>query len=189
MDWIKYFVLKNASADLTTMTHEQFDRIFQIANEEFPIIDSNDPDLRAFRDRGGKLLSYHGLVSPQDHVPTQDGRNSSADASDSKADVVVPTNGSIDYFESAMAVDENVQDYYRLFLAPGLSHCIGGYGAYPDGTFDAMRKWVEEGVAPDTLNATTISEPLFSRVLCPYPQKQYYDGTGNSTLGEGFYCA
>lgn len=106
-----------------------------------------------------------------------------------QADTIIPTNGSVHYYESVMALDKNVQDYYRLFLAPGLSHCFGGYGAYPDGTFDAMRKWVEEGVAPDTLNATTVTEPIFTRPLCPYPQQQYYNGTGDSSTGEGFYCA
>lgn len=82
-----------------------------------------------------------------------------------------------------------MHDFYRLFLSPGLAHCFGGSGAYPGGTFDAMRKWVEEAVAPETLNATSWgTTPVIRRPLCPYPKKQYHDGAGNATLGEGFYC-
>jgi hypothetical protein len=89
-----------------------------------------------------------------------------------------------------MALDKDVHDFYRLFLAPGINHCLGGKGAYPAGTFDAMREWVENGVAPDTLAATSLdNSPNFERSLCPYPSKQVYDGVGNSTAGEGFICA
>lgn len=86
-------------------------------------------------------------------------------------------------------MDENADDFYRLFLAPGINHCFGGNGAYPAGTFDAMREWVENGIAPDTLAATAVdSSPSFERILCPYPKKQVYDGVGNATAGEGFAC-
>lgn len=61
--WIKYFVLKNSTADLSTITHKQLDRIFHQANAEYNVIDTSNPDLSAFRERGGKMLSYHGLVS------------------------------------------------------------------------------------------------------------------------------
>lgn len=94
------------------------------------------------------------------------------------------------YFDKVMALDPTAQDYYRMFLAPGLSHCFGGSGAFPDTTFDAMREWVENGVAPDTLTATSVgTTPIITRPLCPYPSKQKYDGVGNATIGEGFYCA
>jgi hypothetical protein len=76
-----------------------------------------------------------------------------------------------------------------LFLAPGLNHCFGGNGAFPDTTFDAMREWVENGVAPDSLAATSVNtSPIIKRTLCPYPKKQVYDGVGNATAGEGFSC-
>jgi hypothetical protein len=106
-----------------------------------------------------------------------------------KTDTLIPTRGSIHYYDTVTATDESVHDFYRLFLAPGVNHCFGGNGAYPGGTFDAMREWVENGVAPDTLTASSVNiSPSFQRVLCPYPMKQVYDGTGNATAGEGFTC-
>lgn len=89
------------------------------------------------------------------------------------------------------ALDPNVQDYYRLFFAPGLGHCFGGAGAYPDDTFDKMVKWVEHGIAPDTLNATSMPDSegkTFNRPLCAYPKKQYYKDSGDTRSGENFGC-
>ncbi|KAF1811428.1 putative feruloyl esterase [Eremomyces bilateralis CBS 781.70] len=105
------------------------------------------------------------------------------------SDSVIPTRESEDYYDRIAAVDPNVQDYYRLFLAPGLGHCFGGSGAYPDTTFDALREWVENGIAPETVAATSVStSPVIKRPLCPYPKKQIYDGIGDSTAGKGFHC-
>lgn len=106
-----------------------------------------------------------------------------------QADGIIPAKGSLHYYDAVEELDPGVQDFYRLFLSPGLGHCFGGNGAYPDGTFDAMRKWVEEGVAPEVLDGTSVgTTPIVKRPLCPYPKKQYWDGTGNATLGEGFFC-
>jgi hypothetical protein len=185
-DWLKLFLLKNASADLSIMNHEEFDRLAQISGQMYDsIIGTNDPDLSAFKNRGGKLVSYHGAVSSGCALP----RLPSIHADNCQADGIIPTKGSLHYYDAVTGLDPNIHDFYRLFLSPGLGHCFGGNGAYPDGTFDAMRKWVEEGVAPEILNATSIGTALtIQRPLCPYPKKQYYDGIGNATLGEGFYC-
>ncbi|GKT42802.1 putative feruloyl esterase [Colletotrichum spaethianum] len=50
----------------------------------------------------------------------------------------------------------HADDFSRFFLAPSVNHCFGGNGAYPASTFDAMREWVENGMAPDTLMASTV---------------------------------
>ncbi|KAK6504533.1 hypothetical protein TWF481_006474 [Arthrobotrys musiformis] len=165
--WIKLFILKNASSDLSNMNHGDFDRAAQLSTQMYDsIIGTNDPDLSAFRNRGGKLISYHGT-----------------------ADGIIPIKGSLHYYDSVTALDPNVHDFFRLFTSPGLGHCFGGNGAYPDGTFDAMRKWVEDGIAPEILNATTVGTvPILVRPLCPYPMKQNYDGVGNHSLGLGFSC-
>lgn len=63
-DWLKLFLLKNASADLGIMNHEEFDRLAQISRQMYDsIIGTNDPDLSNFKSRGGKLVGYHGVVS------------------------------------------------------------------------------------------------------------------------------
>lgn len=76
-----------------------------------------------------------------------------------------------------MAHDPTVHDYYRLFLAPGLQHCYGGNGAYPDTSFGALVTWIENGIPPDILNATSLPTRVGSvihRPLCPYPQRQHH---------------
>lgn len=96
----------------------------------------------------------------------------------------------MNYYGRVMARDSTVHDYYRFFLAPGLQHCYGGNGAYPDSSFDALVKWVEHGIAPDTLNATSLPTRVGSKInrpLCPYPQRQYHK-TCDTEDGVCFFC-
>ncbi|KAM0147980.1 hypothetical protein ACHAQE_010049 [Botrytis cinerea] len=164
--WIAKFVRKDDNADVSNLTLKEFDHLYHASvNEWSSIIDTNDPDLSEFRDRGGKLLSYHGL-----------------------ADGIITPNSTMSYYDSITALDPTVHDYYRLFMSPGLGHCFGGSGAYPSDTFDTMRAWVENGTIPDTMNATFPSNTAVKRTLCPYPLKQTHDGVGNATANEGFSC-
>lgn len=62
-EWIRYFVLKNASADLTTLTGKEYEGFFHRSVMEFgSMVETDDADLSAFRDRGGKIMGFHGLV-------------------------------------------------------------------------------------------------------------------------------
>lgn len=64
--WLKLFIYKNASADVSNLTHEDFDRVAHLSMQMYDsVIGTKDPDLSAFRKRGGKLVSYHGGVSKQ----------------------------------------------------------------------------------------------------------------------------
>jgi hypothetical protein len=68
-DWIKLFVLKDPNYDTSKIKQEEFDRIFTASvNEYNPIIGTDNPDLSAFRDAGGKLLSWHGLVRTKRNI-------------------------------------------------------------------------------------------------------------------------
>ncbi|KAE8449645.1 hypothetical protein EG329_007975 [Mollisiaceae sp. DMI_Dod_QoI] len=168
-EWIKLFILKNSTADLSHMSQTDFDRMFHASVQQYSsIIGTTDPDLREFRDRGGKMIAFHGL-----------------------ADQLIPPMGSKHYYDAVAALDPTVHDYYRLFFAPGVAHCFGGAGAFPDTTFSALRRWVENGTIPDIVNATSVADSqglTFDRPLCPYPKKQYYDGTGDVRSRDSFYC-
>jgi feruloyl esterase len=143
-----------------------------------PILNATNPDLTQFRQRGGKLLQYHGwndqLISPQN---------------------------SIDYYESVISflaagrrnraeTTQDVQSFYRLFMAPGVAHCGGGPGT---STFDmqaALEQWVERGIAPDQIAATHVTSGVVDRLrpLCAYPQVAVYKGKGDTNDAANFEC-
>jgi feruloyl esterase len=156
------------------------------------ILNSNRPDLRAFRDRGGKLLQYHGWGDP-----------------------AIPALSSIEYYDRvdaflSKAPDDRsasraTRDFYRLFMVPGMGHCGGGigpnlFGNRPGGPVDpdhdivtALDRWVEQGIAPEKLIGTgksvlDPSKPL-TRPLCVYPAVAKYDGKGDPNNAASFSCA
>lgn len=135
-----------------------------------PILNATNPDLRAFRERGGKLLQYHGWN-----------------------DQLISAQNSIDYYESVLSFfggTGDVASFYRLFMAPGMAHCSGGTGP---NTFDmqaALEQWVERGVAPDRVVATRAVNGVVDRQrpLCPYPQVAVYNGSGDTNDAANFTC-
>ncbi len=153
-------------------------RTHQRAEAKFaPILNATDPDLTAYRKRGGKLLQYHGWNDQ----------------------LITPLN-SINYYESALSFFgagqarektlQDVQSFYRLFMAPGVGHCGGGTGP---STFDmqaALEQWVERGVAPDRVVATHAVNGVVDRLrpLCPYPQVAIYKGKGDTNDAVNFEC-
>jgi feruloyl esterase len=100
------------------------------------IYDATDPDLSAFRARGGKLLVYHGWADP-----------------------IVTPQRTLDYYAAvtaAVAGVEVTRDFARLFMLPGFDHCGVQPGpAAKTVAFDplpALEAWVEDGVAPGSLD-------------------------------------
>lgn len=62
-DWIKLFIERNSSASVRYLTQEDYDRIAHASTQMYDsIIGTNDPDLSAFRDKGGKIVGFHGTV-------------------------------------------------------------------------------------------------------------------------------
>jgi hypothetical protein len=84
---------------------------------------------------------------------------------------------------------DRLQDFYRLFRAPGVAHCAGGVGPQPQNLFGALVNWVESGVAPaQVLAQTTAGGVTRTRPLCPYPQTAVYRGSGSTDDAESFDC-
>jgi feruloyl esterase len=92
-----------------------------------------------------------------------------------------------------------VQNFYRLFRAPGVGHCGGsGFGPWPQNgqDFAALVNWVEHGIAPTQVTGTypppspqnPNPTPTLTRNLCPYPQTAVYNGTGNVDDASSFQC-
>jgi feruloyl esterase len=134
------------------------------------VMDAIDPDLTAFRQRGGKLILFHGWsdaqISPEFTRRYYEG--------------VVDTLG-------GRAVAEECA---RLFLLPGVGHCRGGTGA---DQFDALRPlvdWVEHGVPPDQIVASRIvdGQVVRTRPLCAYPRVARWTGDGRMDDAANFSC-
>ena len=81
-----------------------------------------------------------------------------------------------------------------MFLAPGLYHCQGGPGPNELDVQGALEKWVEQGVAPETITATKYRDEksaegvMMSRPLCPYPKRAHYNGAGDPAEASSFSC-
>jgi feruloyl esterase len=95
------------------------------------MMDATEPDLSAFKARGGKLIQYHGWN-----------------------DAAIPAGLSVNYFNQVQATMGDTSDFYRLFMVPGLLHCRGGAAPTEIVWLDHLEDWVERGKAPDALVAT-----------------------------------
>lgn len=126
-------------------------------------------NLSTFSGHGGKLIFYHGMADPTFHA--QD---------------------TIDYYlrlAKANGGMDKVRSWSRLFTVPGMLHCRGGDFALDQ--FDlltAVMKWVEKGVAPESVVATGKAFPGRSRPLCAYPSHAQYTGKGDPEDAKNFVC-
>jgi feruloyl esterase len=57
----------------------------------------------------------------------------------------------VDYYETVertMGGRAATEDFFRLFIVPGMRHCSGGDGAFAVDYLEYLESWVEEGRAP-----------------------------------------
>jgi feruloyl esterase len=129
-----------------------------------------NPDLRPFAERSGKLLMYHGWSDPQ-----------------------IPAGSSVEYYErvlKTMGGPGKTQETARLFMVPGMNHCGGGPGTTQFDMLAVLEAWVEQGRAPDRIQASGApnSGTTRTRPLCAYPQVATYDGSGSTDEASNFVC-
>lgn len=160
--------------------------------KEAPYVNATNPDLRTFRAHGGKLIVYHGW-----------------------GDAAVAPRNSIDYYNRVREFlatypdarskggRASLDDFYRLFMVPGMSHCWDGVGPDSFGNEEvpapglnedaahdvvmALDRWVEDGAAPERIVATKLPQ-MMTRPLCAYPKVARYQGKGSTNDAENFHC-
>ena len=144
-----------------------------------------NPDLGAYRERGGKIIAYQGW-----------------------GDESVPPLGRVDYLELAattMGGADQLSETMRLFMLPGVAHCRGGAGADTTDLLSHLENWVERGAAPDRLIVSRLQNrrskaafpayPLneqeveFQRPVYPYPRIAVYKGSGDPDNPTSFESA
>jgi feruloyl esterase len=115
------------------------------------VYDATSVDLRAFKQRGGKIVMWHGW-----------------------ADGAIAATSSIGYYrrvEQFMGGRARTQDFFRLFLIPGVQHGGGGPGLTEFDALSALEKWVETGQPPEKLIASRSAGSVVerSRPVFPHP--------------------
>jgi len=162
-----------------------FDRDVALADEKAgDLVDQIDPDIAAFREAGAKAIVYQGWQDP-----------------------VVNAVDTIAYYEAVRAQQgsqEATDEFFRLFLVPGMGHCGGGTGATSFGNqggapvvdadhdlLSALDAWVEQGRPPDRIVASRVEDGMVTRTrpICPYPERAVYTGQGSTGDADSFVCA
>ena len=141
-----------------------FDKDSERVRETSKLNDADATFLTTFAQRG-KLLLYHGLsdqgLSPLDTIAWYDR--------------LAPSTGGA------------TQDWARLYLVPGMTHCAGGRATDEFDVLATIQAWVEGGRAPDRIVAKGKAFPQVTRPLCPYPQVARFQG-GDPTSEKSFAC-
>jgi feruloyl esterase len=175
---------KNASGNgqslWKTLSYVQLANAFDrgvALNPIFGRINSDNPDLSAFKAHGGKMLTWHGIN-----------------------DEMIPVQGTIRYYKSVMAIMgglANVQSFYRLYLIPGNGHGAHNGTSNPDANppeapelYSLLVNWVEKGIAPERVDMQTpaTAAQKTSMPACPYPQKAIYV-SGDPKLAASYTCS
>ncbi|KAH9879629.1 hypothetical protein IAQ61_001448 [Plenodomus lingam] len=170
--WLKYLVLKDPTYDLSQLTDvNKYYELYGLANYEFGgLLDTNNPDLSALEASGTKMITWHGLY-----------------------DQLIPYQNTVAYrkkVERLMGGAHRVDEYFRLFLAPGLGHCGGGVGAQLKDPLGALVDWVEHNMPPETLDAERIDSEgeLVTKDICAWPSKSKYMGVGSWRRASSWSC-
>jgi feruloyl esterase len=160
----------------TDIDHFDFNRDYPPFKSELsPLLDATNANLRPFANRGGKLILWHGWADPG-----------------------LPPLRTVEYFHRVRATmgAKNADTMMRLFMVPGVQHCLGGPGPNAFGQFAApsrsenpredlslaLERWVETGNAPEDVLARHTTNPFApaldstvaatdkAELICAYPK-------------------
>lgn len=138
----------------------------------------NPTDMKKLRDKGGKIMVYHGV-----------------------SDSIFSIHDTQAWFNGAQK--NTGKNFAKLYPIPGMGHCSGGPATDQFDMLTPLVKWVEEGVEPQAIvasvrgagNAGGVNAEIpanwaadRTRPLCPYPQVARYKGTGDIEKAENFVC-
>ena len=165
--YLGYLVDATVRHDVDALTFD-FDRDPATLSRSRRLYDATSFDLRAFKARGGKMLMWHGW-----------------------ADGAIMATSSIGYYEGVrkfMGGRDKTDDFFRLFLVPGVHHGGGGPGLTEFDAFSALESWVEKGRAPDKLIAARVTNGVVERTrpVYAYPILTRYSGKGDPMQADSF---
>jgi len=161
-EMFKYLIRNAPDFDYTTYDYSNF---FEETKYASAYLDATSTDYRVFRDRGSKMIMWHGWNDP-----------------------ALSAFATINHYESVEKQDPNTRGYLRLYLLPGVLHCGGGPGPSETNWLDLIRDWVENGNAPErvVVSKTEDGNEMMTRPVFPYPKKAIYDGKGDPNKESSF---
>jgi feruloyl esterase len=166
---IQYVFARDPKLDVTTYKPEEHKaRLLEVSN----LMDSTNPDLSRFRERGGRLIMLEHM-----------------------ADYAQSPYAGIRYFENVERLmgTATVADFARLYTAPGVDHVGSGAPANVD-MLGVLVDWVEKGKAPGDLEVSEQKVEASSIAvvralpLCRWPAWPHYK-EGPATEAASFFCA
>lgn len=184
-DYFRYMVFEDPTWNVLTANVDDAERM--AGEKTAQALNATNPDLHEFQNRGGKLILYHGWNDP-----------------------AISAQNTIDYYHSVIAAmgAEKTKGFVRLYMIPGMQHCLGGPGATrfgqlgtvtskgpKHGIYSALEDWVEKDTPPGEIIATKYEQDnptkgvQMTRPLCAYPQVAKYKGSGDTNDSANFVCA
>ena len=140
----------------------------------------NETDLSALKNRGAKLLVYHGAADP-----------------------IFSAADTTRWYDALQAANNGAATAFaRYFMVPGMNHCSGGPATDQFDMLTNLVNWVEKAQAPDQVvakvrgtGANVVNTELpsswsatRSRPLCAYPTVARYKGSGDLENAANFSC-
>ena len=141
----------------------------------------NPTDLATLKNRGAKVMVYHGVSDPIFSV----------DDTQAWYDALTKANSG------------DATNFARFYRVPGMNHCSGGPATDQFDLLTRLVAWVEQGQAPESViasargagnaggvNADVPSTwaPDRTRPLCAYPKVARYNGSGSLDAASSFTC-
>ena len=175
----KYFDLENPGYDLNRNWPEKDGRVANWALRQFDQrLGFSDVDQPARLDRylaaGKKLILYHGY-----------------------GDTAISPYRTVWFYEDLARHRGGygkTRTQVRLFMVPGMLHCLGGPGPNAFDTLTALDQWVEQGKAPEAIVASKFPDNKPDRPatrtmpLCAFPEQARYGGSGDVTQAANWTC-
>lgn len=137
--------------------------------------------LDTLRDRGGKIMVYHGV-----------------------SDAIFSVDDTQAWYDQLNQNNQGHADRFAQFYpVPGMGHCRGGSATDQFDILTPLVNWVEQGKKPEHVIASvrTVANPGgankelpdsfpegLERPLCPYPTVAKYDGKGDTNSAASFSC-
>ncbi len=179
INYFKGMVFQDPNWDFRTFDVDRDTRLGIERTSKY--VDGNNPDLRPFKQAGGKLIIIASWNS-----------------------MGLPPRSVVEYYKSVekvMGGPEKTRDFARLFAVPGSGGCPGFMSNTQDfDAFDAMVQWVEKGKAPDKIiyshreaagagaGMGAAGKVFRTRPACAYPKLSKYKGSGDINDAANFSC-